>query len=273
MFLILLATIVSCGGKKTFKDDTSAPPPVISPDYQEMTPSPDTYEYEEDYWAGMPPPAPSSWEEETKQLDRINLRTIQIEGSSPAAAGEDFSHRDAAWVLQSQLTSGAIAYEVPDTIKMGKEYQVKLRIDNKISEALTEGLGEKYTLKIIDVSQTMKAELSGDGFRIDTTYSSSTQLRKFDKPTVWKWGITPVSGGTNILKMKIVCILKREGFSDETYDIVTYTDTIKVAVNPTFIAGRFWENNWKTIIGFIISSGVMTWIIGFILKKKKGPVA
>lgn len=265
--LLLSLLFFSCGGSKALKDSYS---PLKETIYEEMTPEPPV---------DLDPPEkiasiPTFERENRKSKLSLNLKTMNIEGKiPPTAAGESMSNNEALFLFKSQLHSGAVAYSIPDTMVMGTEYLVELRIDDKVSEQLSTGLGEDITIKIVEVSQTMRAEITGKGFDIDSSFSSLTQLRKFDQPTSWKWGVTPFEYGDKTLKIKIVCILKREGFSDETYDLITHLDTINVKINSKFIVNRVLKENWKSILGFIFSSGIITWIIAKTLKKKKGPVA
>ena len=173
--------------------------------------------------------------------------------------------------LLSQVKKGVISTSVPTTMIEGKSYIAHLRVDDKVSPSLTEGLANPEVASV-EVSATMKATLTaGKNIEIDSSYSSSTQLRKIGKPTEWKWGLRPVKSGKHKLKLRIICVLKRKGFTDETYDLKTYEKELFVQVDPWYRIKNILRRYWAVIGGMLFSSSAVGWLFRKILKKYKKP--
>lgn len=181
-------------------------------------------------------------------------------------AGENPDPRES---LISQIKKGAIGYSVPTRMIEGKEYTAYLRIDDLISNELTDGL-DNPIVKNVQVSATMRATLSSDSnIIIDTSLSSSVQLRKLGKPTEWRWSIKPIKSGKYNINLKIVCILKRRGYTDETYDLKTYENKLIVLVDPWYRFKNILKSYWNILIGMLISSSAVGWLLKRLFSKKK----
>jgi hypothetical protein len=167
--------------------------------------------------------------------------------------------------LISQIKKGIIAYDIPETMTWGKKYRVTV----KIHDSLLYEMDSLPNISVIDISSTIKASLTGNSFNIDTTLTSSIQLRKLNSPTVWLWDVTPKKSGVQKLRLKIVCILKRQGYTDEFYDYPVYEveRNIESDIIPMFL--NFLSENSKIIIGFLLSSTFLGWIINWFKKLKK----
>lgn len=179
-----------------------------------------------------------------------------IEASSPMSDRE---------YLINQIKKGIIAYDIPEVMVWGKKY----RITVKIHDSITYDMSSLPNISVIDISSTIKASLTGSGFIIDTSLTSSVQLRKLNTPTVWLWDVTPKKSGAQKLRLKIVCILKRQGYSDELYDYPVYEveRIIKLNAIPMFL--NFLNKNSKVIVGFLLSGTFLGWIVSWIKKLKK----
>jgi len=186
--------------------------------------------------------------------------SFNFDDLSPAAAGEELPNQ-----FSSQLTKGMLAYDIPLDMVLWKTYRVELRVDDSVT---TDGMSEFAETETIEMSTTMRAELSGQGFEI-IPLNSDTQLRKFNKATVWKWDVKPNMSGTQTLKLKLVCVLKRAGFTDENYDLEVFEVDRKVKIDWFIFIKGLLINYWKAIIGFLFTSGLVAWLAKKAYKKIK----
>lgn len=178
----------------------------------------------------------------------------------PAAAGEELPATAPRNEFIGQLTNGMLAYDIPLVMTLWKKSRIELRVDDSISTALTSGMSEYVEVENVEISATMKADLSGGGFTI-TSLNSDTQLRKFTKPTIWKWDVTPNTTGKQTLKLKLICVLKRPGYTDENYDLDVFEVERTIKIDKLILIKGLLAKYWTAILGFVFSSGFIGWLI------------
>jgi hypothetical protein len=97
---------------------------------------------------------------------------------------------------------GAIAYNIPDTMKVGIEYLIRLRISKKMSNNIIVGLeGENnLTVRNIRVANTMEVKIietnsSEENFKINPLSSGIQSIEDDSSYTTWEWSVRPVKSG------------------------------------------------------------------------------
>jgi len=269
LFFVAVAIFVACfflrcGGKKYLKETESAAPPAPVMAVEE-TVGASPLEYSGEFSSGEGSGIGYAGSRSPIRSARVHIGAPRY-AEYPGAAGEETDPREA---LLSQLNKGVIASSFPVTMIEGQSYTAYLRIDDKASTALTEGLDNPSVVEV-NVSATMKATLTaGKDIEIDTSYSSGTQLRKVGEPTEWKWGLKPLKSGTHKMKLKVVCILKRQGFTDETYDLKTYERELVVYIDPWYRVKNILKKFWSIIMGMLVSSTAVAWLFKKVFTRKK----
>lgn len=165
-------------------------------------------------------------------------------------------------VQNSQLvdtTKGWIAYSVPETMKVSKNYSIKVRISKKSTgqnkavlilgneDAINNPEYESVaTIDDIKVSGEMSADLRGDSESFNIV-ALSTPIQNIDNEsyTEWEWVVTPKKSGET--PMKLVIKLK-----DYNKDIVVFNKTISIKSNVPVVVEGFFEKYWQWIMTTII---------------------
>jgi len=153
--------------------------------------------------------------------------------------------------ILDKLVKGKIAYEVPDTMNVGKNYKATVIITKAMNYSILfqDIYQGNFQIEEIKVSSVVKVDLidpTENNFKV-TSLNSVEQLVDENMNTVWKWNITPIRGGDNELILRVtVKVLDRLG---EAYkDIRVFEKTIKV--NVTFIESIkiFIVDYWKYLV-------------------------
>ncbi len=175
------------------------------------------------------------------------------------------------------LTTGAIAFEYPETMKLDETKTVKVRISETRSKELTEGLSENgghVQVEDIKIAPEMVTTLKGSAFEI-TPITSEEQIIAPDQPTSWAWSIHPTDWGHQSLYLA-VCVRFELPKREERRCASVYQKDIAVQVNPMYAATHFVKNNATWTLG-VIGSGFSALAGGLVLlskrmKKAKGTV-
>lgn len=171
---------------------------------------------------------------------------------------------------------GLIAYSVPNEMRIGKDYLVKVRISKENNETvllvgdreipISNNLAE-VKVELITVSPIMSASLlsSNKDFEI-TILSTDIQNIDDDGYTEWVWNVTPLQDGENNLKLNVKIIIQEEG-KDYYKDITIFERKIKVKSNLGFSFKDSMLKNWQWFIS-IIFIPLFQWL-WLLFKKKK----
>lgn len=162
-----------------------------------------------------------------------------------------------------EIHNGKILFNPPHEMEQGKPERVETRISfNDIEEAISKNLKGRGDPEIerIEVGRKMSVTLTADdeAFKI-TKYSSDEQLVAGRPFAQWEWDVTPLQSGEHQLHLKAVINLDVEKDS-VPYDIPVIDRSIKVKVNPAFIATQAAKN--KEIRDLLIGSGSLLAAIG-----------
>ncbi len=165
--------------------------------------------------------------------------------------------------LTENITPGTMAYSVPEEMKVGNTYNIKLRIskdNNKIQ--LINGdrditisdtsIKSIVTIESIRVEPIMSSQLVSDEKSFEIK-SLSTEVQNIEESgyTEWQWLIKPLKGGENFLKLVVKVRVKEDG--QEFYkDITVFDKKIPVKSNTIFTVKSFLSQYWQWIMTTII---------------------
>ena len=149
-----------------------------------------------------------------------------------------------------KLIKGKIAYEIPDTMEVEKNY--------KATVIVTKAMNDNILFKDFDPRYFQREEIYVSSrvsvFLIDpteknfniTSLNTIEQLVDDSTNTVWKWNIIPKRGGNNELVLRVtVKVLDRFG---ETYkDIRVFEKEINVNVTFAESIKLFFVDYWQYI--------------------------
>lgn len=161
---------------------------------------------------GLPMPVPSARPTADAGTD---LATPAANPSKSAAASPVFcaaieepaSPEDCARFeqLRGRLADGAAAFNAPATVKRGDTVRIRLAADRDATssapaDAVDALSGDTVRIQT-KVGRYMRAELSGDGFRIAALTPAAQDLFT-SNAAVWEWDATAVTGGRHVLSLK-----------------------------------------------------------------------
>ena len=164
-------------------------------------------------------------------------------------------------------TSGLVRYNIPDSMQIGKDYDVNIRISKqrdttKITINMPQGKTE-----CIRVGSTMEVKLldpEGGNFEIAALNSVAQTIEDDGDFTSWEWTVKPLIGGAHKLKMFITIKAK-----DLVKDIPVFDKEIYVQSSPTYSLKKLITENWTVLLPsvFIPILGGL-WHIFFRKRKK-----
>jgi hypothetical protein len=148
--------------------------------------------------------------------------------------------------IVKNLEWGNIAFDTPKKLKYGETKVVELLLSpNKSLYELRSLMKnhEQAELARIQVSNRMRADLSGQGFKIEALVPEE-QAVYGDKATYWKWKVTPTKDGDQTLHLAISAFIN---VSDNQVPLVmqTFSKIIKVEISPAQRASNFISSNWQ----------------------------
>ncbi len=172
-------------------------------------------------------------------------------------------------------SAGIMAYSVPEEMKVGNTYNIKLRISRENNKTqLVQGdrnipindvsVKSIVTIESVRVEPIMSAQLISEESKFEIS-SSSTEIQNIEQKgyTEWQWFIKPLRGGDNFLKLVVKVRVKEDG--QEFYkDITVFDKKISVKSNVVFSLKGFISQYWQWIMTTII----IPLIIWFYNRKK-----
>lgn len=152
---------------------------------------------------------------------------------------------------------GEIAYNVPESMKVGESYNIRVRISKKqITEQLINGNGNGVsindpnvesivTLNNIRVSNTMSAALYGNNEEYKIV-SNSTETQDIEDQgyTEWEWSVEPLKSGNNTLRLVVKVQIRDNGVFK---DIVVFEKQIPIKSNAVYSLKKFVTSQWHWI--------------------------
>ena len=209
-----------------------------------------------------------------KKAEDIKYKENNIELIKQKAKNKSIKVIDKTRIIDDQ-SLGLVAHSVPNEMKVGKIYTVKLRIskdNNKIQLINGNGVSisenevdSKVTIASIRVEPVMSAKLLSDSSKM-LIQSTSTLIQNIDKDgfTEWQWRVTPIKGGDILLKIVVNVIVESDNGSISK-DIPVYDEVVVVKSNYIFTFKKFINEYWQWLMTTII----IPLIIWFYNRKKK----
>jgi hypothetical protein len=181
----------------------------------------------------------------------------------------------------NNLPVGQMIFNCPYEMTVGVTEDVmanvtkEITVEPKISEAFAnnitrrlEKLDDPQLRKIetakIKVAPRMIAKLFGNNFEI-VSRTPDEQATTINDVTSWKWSVTPNKNGLQKLFLTVDIVIEIPGYPDRAKHLRELEKEIDVKVNPLY----FIECNWQFIITTIISSGVLGFLIAWIIRNYK----
>ena len=177
-----------------------------------------------------------------------------------------------------QLVRGLIAYNVPDTMEVAKDYKTIVSITKAINDSiLFQDLDSAgFAQEEINVASRVKMVLidptGNENFYI-TNLSTEEQLVDDKTNTIWRWNVRPKRSGENELVLRAtVKILDRLGENDK--DIKVFEKRIKVKAAVIFTIKQFLGDYWQWLTSVCIIP-LLIWVyksLSEVKKKKDKPI-
>jgi len=165
-----------------------------------------------------------------------------------------------------KLAPGQILFNPSKKMRVGVRERVEVRISKNITEDLSTGLKGRGEPQIenISVNTFMKVHLTGDNFDIKTL-SEEEQAVSDEGFTQWEYDVIPNKSGNQILQLVVTVRIKIPGGEEKiTYPV--FERDINVKVNLIYSITHL---GWRWIIGTIIGSGIIGWILNELRRRQK----
>ena len=151
--------------------------------------------------------------------------------------------------------SGNIAYNAPETLKMGETIKIQLLLSpTQSAEELQQKIVEsgQVVSATIEVTPLMKAVLrpaDSEAFVIQDLHDAAVQLILTGEPTEWKWAVTAKKPGEQIIILSLYRLVKYDG-QDYWRLVNTYESRITVTVT---LGQRLQMIDWKWLVGILLT--------------------
>ena len=170
--------------------------------------------------------------------------------------------------------SGSIAYNAPETVKMGETIKIQLLLSpTKSAEELQQQIVEsgQVVSATIEITPLMKAVLrpaDSEAFVIQDLHDAAVQLILTGEPTEWKWAVTAKKPGEQIIILSLYRLVKYDG-QDYWRLVNTYESRIHVTVT---IGQRLQMIDWKWLVGILLTLLSIPALWGIFKKNKNESV-
>lgn len=168
------------------------------------------------------------------------------------------------------LQQGKLAFDVPPTMKQGKQERVEVRIARGVTHDVEQLLKDKMRATAqaedIQVAPFMIVELNdadGSTFKI-TPLTQDRQSVAGDGYTNWVWIVTPLEPGQQTLYLSVGTRFKLPNSNEETRFTPIYEKKISVQVDRIYETKHFLSGNWQWLTATLIIP-----LIGFIWHHRK----
>ncbi|WP_027231496.1 effector-associated domain EAD1-containing protein [Phyllobacterium sp. UNC302MFCol5.2] len=170
------------------------------------------------------------------------------------------------------LPVGKIVLIAPGEMTVQETRTVSARVGVKISDEVLMGTvthDDQTSLKTLHVSTEMEAQLEGSSFRIVPISERIQPIAEGDFPTVWKWQVTALNEGDQILEATLYALIP-DGDSTARLRIDSYFGEVSVKVKPA----SWGEVFIKTLIPLLASLIVIGGIVIFVarVRRRKAPL-
>lgn len=170
----------------------------------------------------------------------------------------------------SRMDTANAVFNAPDSMQYQHTRIIELVLSPSVTVAdLRRELSDRADIDTatVLVSNRMKAELKGSGFRIDPL-QPELQAVSSRQPTRWRWEVTPLEDGRKRLHVSLTAPIRIEG-SDTSVEIKTLDRQIEVHVSTSQRVERFVSNNWEWLWSVLVAPPIALLVWGP-LKKRVG---
>lgn len=168
---------------------------------------------------------------------------------------------------KSNNSRGKVAYSVPNEMKVGKLYNVKLRISKikkDVEKQIVSGINSnnvESTIEVLDIriAPIMSAELLDPNSMLEIK-ELSTNVQSIDSLgyTEWTWSIMPIKSGDIPLKLIVKVKVKVDGESIYK-DIPVLEKIIYTKANVKWNLKNFVSNYWQWLMTTLIIPFITFW--------------
>src|SRR5262249_1073714 len=169
--------------------------------------------------------------------------------------------------------SGEIVFNPPTQMQAENHETVTVRVSKSLVNDLTQGMlggGEPQT-QPIKVGSEMGVTLKGpeDYFRIDRLNSSEKQAITDNDATQWLFDVLPLKAGhSNLILTAYVVLDTPDGAEQHDYPVFAREIEITTAPKPFLPSAlAFVGNNWDKLLGALVSTGLLGWIVARVRRK------
>ena len=143
---------------------------------------------------------------------------------------------------------GTLVYDIPDSMRIGQIYTIRVRIQTGKSKIDNTGLSNPAGFQI-RTSRRMSVDLSDPdpniSFKISKINSDQQFIEK-ENFTEWIFKVSPTRSGKKNLNL-VVSIISDEGVKQIVYeDFVEVSNSIPVKIKS------FWEENWQWLFSSML---------------------
>jgi hypothetical protein len=169
----------------------------------------------------------------------------------------------------SPLDSGAIAFNAPDEMRMSEIVRIQAALlPGKDTSSVRLRIEEPGPIRarVIEVSDSVQAELRGGAFEIRALYPEKRRLSR-TRPTEWLWEVRPKNAGQQVLALTVSAWVMDAGTRDWV-PIRTFREMVHVTVRPVprrtlmEILWSFLYENWSkllTVVVLPLLAGIWKW--------------
>jgi len=158
---------------------------------------------------------------------------------------------------------GRIASDIPDHMKQGKRETITVRISANTADDLTGDLtAHPVVVAPIAVSPHMTVRLESDGSFDIPPNPNENQFVAADTFTQWQFDVTPRETGKHDLRLEVGMRVSttRDGVKEDMRLNPTYVRTVMVDVDRVWTLKTFLKDNWKWLMGIVLT------VVGFLIK-------
>jgi hypothetical protein len=151
------------------------------------------------------------------------------------------------WPFADQLSKATIAFNTPESIKLGNSAEMQLIIDpSKTAEEVKKLVRAEGVVEGSDivVSKIAVVKVLAPEFEVIEFVSQGRQAIDFNGPTEWRWTITPQKMGEHKVTVTVSAVI--EIGSDRAERLIKVFDReIPVTVTPGDAVKLFFTKNWQ----------------------------
>jgi hypothetical protein len=195
-----------------------------------------------------------------------SIPVVSVGSSCDAKKGMVIIKNDNILVSTGEVTfevPNEVTFDVPNEMIVGKPYTAKVVVNPNPLKIRTTKPGLK-----ISVGTEIRATLTDS--TIFEIVAQSTEIKCVDEHlniTEWNWQVIPKRTGIGQLKLQLSIIMGDKIMASK--DLPVYTELVTIQSNAS---NTFWywvKINWAELLAFLISSGIILYIIIMWYKDRK----